>query len=565
MSIQICIAVNQTGSPVELREFGSIIVPGAGQYVLSDDTNFYEIKSGEELSGYIADGTLLINDGTSTLTSGESLNYVSPWYTPYDAPAAISTVATTSGTWNDVASTVQTNSAQWDESSDLDALSAAITGNAADIQAVSSQVDTNITNISANATNIATNAGDIIDLQTDVGSLSGAIDNNTGMISANAGDIVVNTGMISANAADIATNEGMISANAADIVDVENQLSGYVDLTTDQDIYGNKRFHNNLRVDGVFTATSSVIIETEEIAISANFIDLNNNVTGTPTEDAGIRVIRGSETAAELRWNETEDRWEHGISGNLSPIPDATDLSTLSSAIDTNADNISTNTGMISANAGDIVTNTNMISANAGDISTLASASGGWDDTETTVGTNSANWDSTYSTVLANSADWESAQIPVLSAPPAGPDVGDQWIRSTDMLLFSYSDTYSGWVGDQMMTFAGTRNRVNTTDVYLRTSDGVPTNISPQLMVHDSVIVGMSTASDDVETWTLEVRKNGNTSPIDSLTQTAAQQAYAIDKTTHVDAGDKLHLYCNGTAIDHPMGEIIYRWRVDSA
>jgi hypothetical protein len=37
---------------------------------------------------------------------------------------------------------------------------------------------------------------------------------------------------------------------------------------------------------------------------------LNNDVTGTPSENAGIEVERGTSTNVLIRWNETSDRWE---------------------------------------------------------------------------------------------------------------------------------------------------------------------------------------------------------------------------------------------------------------
>jgi hypothetical protein len=62
----------------------------------------------------------------------------------------------------------------------------------------------------------------------------------------------------------------------------------------------------NVTINGVTTT-----INTETIKLADNIIDLNSNFdTGTPTENAGIRVIRGDESNVVLRWNETLDRWE---------------------------------------------------------------------------------------------------------------------------------------------------------------------------------------------------------------------------------------------------------------
>ena len=61
-----------------------------------------------------------------------------------------------------------------------------------------------------------------------------------------------------------------------------------------------------LQVDGTTTTVNS-----ETLTIDDNKIVLNDNVTGTPTEDAGIVIERGNQTNTELRWNESDDDWEY--------------------------------------------------------------------------------------------------------------------------------------------------------------------------------------------------------------------------------------------------------------
>lgn len=61
----------------------------------------------------------------------------------------------------------------------------------------------------------------------------------------------------------------------------------------------------NLTVSGTTTS-----INTETLTVDDNIIILNNNVTSSPTENAGIEVERGSSTNVVLRWNETSDKWE---------------------------------------------------------------------------------------------------------------------------------------------------------------------------------------------------------------------------------------------------------------
>ena len=43
---------------------------------------------------------------------------------------------------------------------------------------------------------------------------------------------------------------------------------------------------------------------------------LNNNVSGSPTENAGIEIERGSASNVTLRWNETSDLWQVTVDGS---------------------------------------------------------------------------------------------------------------------------------------------------------------------------------------------------------------------------------------------------------
>lgn len=66
-----------------------------------------------------------------------------------------------------------------------------------------------------------------------------------------------------------------------------------------------------LQVDG-----STTTINSNTLSIGDNQIVLNNDVTGTPTQNAGIIVERGSEDNASLIWDETSSEWKAGTVGN---------------------------------------------------------------------------------------------------------------------------------------------------------------------------------------------------------------------------------------------------------
>ena len=67
----------------------------------------------------------------------------------------------------------------------------------------------------------------------------------------------------------------------------------------------------NLTVNGTTTT-----INTATLNVSDNIVVLNNDVTGVPSENAGIEVERGTSANVLIRWNETSDVWEFTIDGS---------------------------------------------------------------------------------------------------------------------------------------------------------------------------------------------------------------------------------------------------------
>ena len=67
---------------------------------------------------------------------------------------------------------------------------------------------------------------------------------------------------------------------------------------------------NNLTVGGNLNVTGTInSVNTTQVNIVDNKINLNTDFTGTPTVDAGVRVERGTSADVEVLWNETNDQW----------------------------------------------------------------------------------------------------------------------------------------------------------------------------------------------------------------------------------------------------------------
>lgn len=93
-------------------------------------------------------------------------------------------------------------------------------------------------------------------------------------------------------------NEITVSGSGSEGAAVTIGLPDDVTITNDLNVGG------NLNVTGTINA-----VNTTQVNIEDNKINLNTGFTGTPSADAGIIVERGDAADVELLWNETQDKW----------------------------------------------------------------------------------------------------------------------------------------------------------------------------------------------------------------------------------------------------------------
>ena len=142
---------------------------------------------------------------------------------------------------------------------------------------------------------------------------------------------------------------GAISADSMSSKTANTDLSltangtGKVYLNDNAEVSGNLVVAGNLTVSG-----TSTTVNTETISLADNIIDLNSNfTTGTPTENAGLRILRGDSANVQIRWNESSDVWDFTNDGtNYSAIaglasPTFTGTATIPTLTLTNALSIS--------------------------------------------------------------------------------------------------------------------------------------------------------------------------------------------------------------------------------
>jgi len=119
-------------------------------------------------------------------------------------------------------------------------------------------------------------------------------------------------------------------------------------IGADQIDSGSPTFGGDVTITGNLTVNgTTTTLNTETLTVDDNIIVLNNNEAGTPSQNAGIEIERGTSTNVSLRWNETTDKWQFTNDGttyaDIGDGGDVVDDTTpqLGGDLDTNGKNIS--------------------------------------------------------------------------------------------------------------------------------------------------------------------------------------------------------------------------------
>lgn len=89
---------------------------------------------------------------------------------------------------------------------------------------------------------------------------------------------------------------------------------------------GNVKIYGSLEVAG-----STTTINTETIKLADNIIELNSNASGSPSQDSGLTVNRGSSTNMSVFWDESKQTWGVGSNESSNLFTNVADLVTLKS------------------------------------------------------------------------------------------------------------------------------------------------------------------------------------------------------------------------------------------
>lgn len=80
---------------------------------------------------------------------------------------------------------------------------------------------------------------------------------------------------------------------------------------------GNQTFSDNVTISGDLTVDGTTTsVNSTEVNIGDNMIVLNSDETGTPSQDAGIEIERGTSTNVKFQFKESTDRWQFTNDGS---------------------------------------------------------------------------------------------------------------------------------------------------------------------------------------------------------------------------------------------------------
>ena len=87
----------------------------------------------------------------------------------------------------------------------------------------------------------------------------------------------------------------------------------FCDLTTAQTVAGVKTFSDNVVMSGNLTVNGTTTsIQTTNSVVKDALIELGNGTSGSPSNDAGLVIERGSSANAFIGWDESEDKFVVG-------------------------------------------------------------------------------------------------------------------------------------------------------------------------------------------------------------------------------------------------------------
>jgi len=172
-----------------------------------------------------------------------------------------------------------------------------------------------------------------------IGSNSG--EGSTPTIAVNYGS-TSNTAVQGNTALSFAGTTGEISIDSGSSITLGS--GGTVTIGLADTITGNRTFSNDIIITGNLTVNgTTTTVNSNTVNIGDNLLVLNSDEAGTPSQNAGIEIERGTSQNASLVWDEANDVWSAGLSGSEVPVVTTTTSQTLTNKTISGASNTLSN------------------------------------------------------------------------------------------------------------------------------------------------------------------------------------------------------------------------------
>lgn len=151
-------------------------------------------------------------------------------------------------------------------------------------------------------------------------------------------------------------------------------------------------------------------------------------------------------------------------------------------------------------------------------------------------------------------AQWNADQI-------QSEDVVDTGKAADKALVFDGSDIV--YAHTDIFVVDSARNSANTTNSFLRSGNGVPTNLTPFVIPFDATLIFVAAINQYTVTETWDARVYANVSSPTLLATVSVVSGYKAYSSFNVNvpAGDEIATYCSGTNISYPRVIAVFRRR----
>jgi hypothetical protein len=290
--------VSTSGTPGTAGSYTQIIVNGA-----TADKLYYYCSNHSGMGGdsvVSVQGSSFVA-GTGISISGETISTTITQYADSDARGAIS--VTDSGGDGSLAYNSSTGVITYTGPSSSEIRAHFSGGTGIDINSGSVAIDSTVLTSSNNTDDITEGSSNLY--YTDARSRAAVSVTDSG----GDGSLAYNssTGVITYTGPSAAEVRAHITAGTGVSITSGEVAIGQSVGTSDNVTFNDMTVSGNLTVSGTTTT-----LNTETLTVDDNIIVLNNNVTGTPSENAGIEIERGSSTNKTFVWDESNDKWTIG-------------------------------------------------------------------------------------------------------------------------------------------------------------------------------------------------------------------------------------------------------------